>query len=110
VVVVNDGAPPHETAELRAIVSRYDGQIRYLERENGGPGGGPQHGDARHELAARRVPRRRRLLAPHAPERELALFDQDPSLDLAYCDARLFGDGPWRGARTWSAATTRWAP
>jgi GT2 family glycosyltransferase len=97
VVVVNDGAPAAETAELRAIVGRYDGQVRYLERENGG------------QAAARNTA----LLATSAPlvafldgddywhptllEREVALFDDDPSLDLAYSDARLFGEGPWAG-------------
>jgi GT2 family glycosyltransferase len=93
-------APAAETAELRAIVSRYDSQVRYLERENGG------------QAAARNTA----LLATSAPlvafldgddywhptllEREVALFDDDPSLDLAYCDARLFGEGPV-GGRTY---------
>ena len=97
VVVVNDGAPVEETAELVAILARYDGRVRYLERENGGQAAA--RNTAMHATAAPFVA----FLdgddcwAPTLLERLMGLFAADPGLSLVYSDARLFGDGPTVG-------------
>lgn len=97
VIVVNDGAPPAETAELRAIMARYGERVRYMEQENGGQ-------SAARNMAMRAT--RARLVAfldgddywaPTLLEREMALFAADPGLALVYADAWLFGEGPHVG-------------
>lgn len=92
VVVVNDGAPAEETAELKAILAGYGGRVRYLERENGGQGA------ARN--TAMRVSRSEFVAfldgddcwMPDFLERQMELFEQDRELALAYCDLRIFGN------------------
>lgn len=92
VVVVNDGAPAEETAELEAILASYGGRVEYLERENGGQG-------AARNTAIRAS--RSDFVAfldgddcwmPDFLERQMELFEQDRELALAYCDLRIFGN------------------
>lgn len=97
IFVVNDGTPPDETAEMKAILSRYGDRVRYLERENGGQ-------------AAARNSAMQLSTAPYVAfldgddywhptllEREMGVLEQDPGLALIYANAWLFGDGPWVG-------------
>lgn len=92
VVVINDGAPADETAELQEILSQYDDRVVYMERPNGGQG------------AARNTVMRAvcsefvafldgdDFWAPTFLERQMALFQNAPSLTLAYTDLVIFGD------------------
>ena len=94
-VVVDDGCPPAEAAELRAILARYAGRpVRYLRRENGG-----QAAARNTAMAATAAPYVAFLdgddyWAPRLLERQMALLAADPGLALVYADAWLFGEGP----------------
>lgn len=92
VVVVNDGAPAQESAELLEIVRSYGGRVGYLERVNGGQG-------AARNTAMRAS--RSEFVAfldgddywtPAFLEHQMDVLHADPELALVYSDARIFGD------------------
>ncbi len=92
IVVVNDGAPAQETADLKAILDTYNGRVGYLERVNGGQGA------ARN--TAMRVSRSEfvafldgdDIWMPDFLGSQMALFERDNDLALAYSDALIFGE------------------
>jgi glycosyltransferase involved in cell wall biosynthesis len=92
IVVVNDGAPPDETAELKAILAGYGGRIGYLERENGGQGAARNSAmrASRSEFVA--FLDGDDIWMPTFLERQMELFAADAELALAYADARIFGE------------------
>jgi glycosyltransferase involved in cell wall biosynthesis len=94
VLVVNDGCP--ETDELELAIEPYRRQIRYLVRENGGPGAARNTG-----IAAARAPFVAFLDAddfwePDFIERQLDFLERNPSVDLVYTDGVRFRDGQCR--------------
>jgi len=92
IIVVNDGSP--DTAELERVLEPYRARIIYLCQENRGLAGARNTG----VRAARG-----KYIAPldaddiWDPEflaAQAAILEADPSFDLVYADARIFGDGP----------------
>ena len=92
IVVVNDGAPAQETLELKRILGSYNGRVGYLERVNGGQGA------ARN--TAMKVSKSEFVAfldgddvwMPDFLGSQMALFERDNELSLAYSDARIFGE------------------
>lgn len=92
IIVVNDGSP--DTAELERVLSPYRERIVYVRQENRGLSGARNGGirRARGEYLAF-------LDSDDCWPREylstqMQLFQNNPSLDLVYADAILFGSGP----------------
>jgi len=90
IVVVNDGSP--DTEDLEKVLEPYWGHITYLRQENQGPAGARNAG----VRAARG-----RYIAPldaddlWEPEHlaaQVAVLESDPSIDVIYADARIFGN------------------
>ncbi len=97
VIVVNDGSP--DTVELERALAPYLARVVYLKRENGGV-------SAARNTAIRAA--RGRFVAPLDPDdlwepdylaAQLAEFERDPSTDVLYPDALIFGDAPEAGRR-----------
>jgi hypothetical protein len=95
IIVVNDGSP--DTAELEPALAPYRDRILYLRQENQGPAGARNAG-----IRAARG----RYIAPldaddiWEPEHlaaQVAVLEADPSVDVVYADARIFGDVPEAG-------------
>jgi hypothetical protein len=92
IIVVNDGSP--DTAELERVLAPYRERIVYVRHENRGLSGARNSGirPARAEYLAF-------LDSDDCWPREylstqMRLFQENPSLDLVYADAILFGSGP----------------
>lgn len=95
IIVVNDGSP--DTDQLETVLEPYRKRIIYLRQENQGLSGARNAG-----IRAARG----KYIAPldaddmWAPEHlaaQLAVLEADPSIDLVYADARIFGDTPEAG-------------
>jgi len=95
IIVVNDGSP--DTEELEKALEPYRGRMAYLRQENQGSSAARNTGIR----AARGT-----YIAPldaddiWAPEHlasQLAVLEADPSIDMVYADARIFGDVPEAG-------------
>ena len=95
IIVVNDGSP--DTEELERALEPYRDRIIYLLQENQGLSGARNNGIR----AARGT-----YIAPldaddvWAPEHlaaQLAVLEEDPSIDVLYADARIIGDAPEAG-------------
>src|SRR5579864_775617 len=90
VILVNDGSP--DTQRLEQAIEPYASRIIYLTQENRGPSAARNLGirHARGEWLA--------LLdsddawLPHYLSEQLRFLQQDPSLDMVYCDAALEGE------------------
>jgi glycosyltransferase involved in cell wall biosynthesis len=95
VVLVNDGSP--DTPELEAAIEPFREQIRYLAQENRGPGGARNSGirAARGEWVA--FLDSDDVWLPDFLAGQFAVLAADPSLDMVYADALLFGDTPHDG-------------
>ena len=95
IIVVNDGSP--DTVQLERVLEPYRARIAYYRQENQGPAGARNTGI---QLA------RGKYIAPldcddlwepgHLAA-QLAVLEGDPSIDMVYADARIFGDGQGRG-------------
>jgi hypothetical protein len=95
IIVVNDGSP--DTEALESALEPYRDRIVYFRQQNQGASAARNTGIQ----AARGT-----YIAPldaddiWAPEHlaaQLALLDADPSIDMVYADARIFGDVPEAG-------------
>ncbi len=95
IVVVNDGSP--DSDELERVLEPYQSRITYLRQENQGPSAARNTG-----IQASRG----QYIAPldsddlWDPEHlaaQIAMLEADPSIDLVYADARIFGDVPEAG-------------
>lgn len=97
VIVVNDGSPDSE--ELESILETYLSQIRYLKQENRGLAGARNTAIrvARGTFVAHLDPDD--LLEPDYLAEQLVALTRDPSVDVLYPDALMFGDGPEVGRR-----------
>ncbi len=90
VIVVNDGSS--DTPELERVLTSFGSRVRYLAQQNAGPsaarnaGIGLALGEFVCFLDSDDLWERDFL------ERQLRLFEADPGLDLAWCDALCFGD------------------
>jgi GT2 family glycosyltransferase len=95
IIVVNDGSP--DTEELESVLAPYRDRIVYLRQENQGLSGARNTG-----IRAARG----KYIAPldaddmWDPEHlaaQVAVLEAEPSIDLVYADARIFGDLPEAG-------------
>jgi glycosyltransferase involved in cell wall biosynthesis len=95
IIVVNDGSP--DTGELEAVLAPYRDRITYLRQENQGVSGARNTGirAARGKYIAPLDADD--LWDPEYLAAQLALLETDPSLDVVYADARVFGDVPEAG-------------
>jgi GT2 family glycosyltransferase len=95
IIVVNDGSPDSE--ELEKALEPYRDRIVYLRQENQGPGGARNTGiqAARGQYVA--LLDADDLWLPGHLAAQLAVLEADPSIDMVYADARIFGDVPEAG-------------
>jgi glycosyltransferase involved in cell wall biosynthesis len=95
IIVVNDGSPDSE--DLERVLEPYRSRILYLRQENQGVSSARNAGiqAARGEYVA--LVDADDLWKPEHLAAQLALFEADPTLDLVYADARIFGDVPEAG-------------
>ena len=97
VVVVNDGSP--DTDELERVLMPYRERLVYLKQENGGVSAARNAGirAARAPFVAHLDPDD--LWEPEYLASQLAVLEQDASIDVLYPDALIFGDSPEAGQR-----------
>jgi GT2 family glycosyltransferase len=97
VVVVNDGSP--DTVELERALAPYLARVVYLKQENGGVSAARNAAirAARGAFVAHLDPDD--LWEPDYLAAQLAEFERDPSTDVLYPDALVFGDAPEAGRR-----------
>lgn len=95
IIVVNDGSP--DSAELEQALAGYRERIVYIEQPNSGP-------SAARNVAIRQA--RGEFLAfldaddywePQFLAQQMAFFEQNPEVDLVYCDGLLVGDSTLAG-------------
>lgn len=91
VIVVNDGSP--DTEQLETVLAPYADRIRYIKQENRGLSGARNTGvrEARADLVA--------LLdsddawEPNYLAIQVEIMRRDPTIDVLYPDAYIFGEG-----------------
>ena len=95
IIVVNDGSP--DSQQLEAVLAPYRGRIIYASQENQGPAGARNTGIrmARGEYVA--LLDADDLWDPDHLATQLAVLQTDPSIDMVYADARIFGGVPEDG-------------
>lgn len=95
IIVVNDGSPDSE--ELDKTLEPYRDRITYLRQENQGPGGARNTGirKARGRYVA--LLDADDMWNPEHLAAQLAVLEANPSIDVVYADARIFGDVPQAG-------------
>ena len=95
IIVVNDGSP--DTEELEKVLAPYRGRIIYLRQDNQGPGGARNTGILRARGQYVALLDADDLWAPEHLAAQLTVLEADPSIDMVYADARIFGDVPEAG-------------
>lgn len=95
VVVVNDGSP--DTEELERVLAPYRGRVVYLKQENRGVSAARNTAirAARAPLVAMLDPDD--LWEPEYLEVQVAAMREDPTLDILYPNALIFGEGEHAG-------------
>ena len=95
IVVVNDGSP--DTEELERVLASYRGRIVYLKQENRGVSAARNAAirAARAPLVAMLDPDD--LWEPEYLEVQVGMMRADPTLDLLYPNALIFGDAAHAG-------------
>lgn len=90
IIVVNDGSP--DSVQLETVLEPYRGRITYYRQDNQGPAGARNTGirAARGEYIA--LLDSDDLWEPEHLAAQLAVLQGDPSIDMVYADARIFGD------------------
>jgi glycosyltransferase involved in cell wall biosynthesis len=91
VVVVNDGSP--DTLELEQVIAPWRDKIRYVHTENCGLAGARNNGIrvSRGELIA--LLDSDDILEPNYLEVQVRKLDENPSADIVYPNALVFGEG-----------------
>lgn len=95
IIVVNDGSP--DTHELEKVLAPYRDRLLYLSQEKQGP--------SRARNTGIRAARGRYIALLDADDvwetghlaAQVAVLEGDPSIDVIYADARIFGDVPEAG-------------
>jgi glycosyltransferase involved in cell wall biosynthesis len=95
IIVVNDGSPDSE--QLSMVLEPHRDRINYVCQENQGPAGARNTGIrmARGEYIA--LLDADDLWDPEHLAAQLAVLEANPSVDMVYADARIFGDVPEQG-------------
>ena len=107
VIVVNDGSP--DTPELERALAPYAGSILYLEQPNLGPSAARNAGVARARGEYVAFLDGDDAWEPEYLAEQMKALGADPSLDLIYADALLFGEGVPAGLTFMRAAPSRGA-
>jgi glycosyltransferase involved in cell wall biosynthesis len=91
VIVVNDGSP--DTPELEKAIAPWRGRITYIHTENCGLAGARNNGirASGGELIA--LLDSDDIWEPHYLELQVRKLDEDPSADIVYPNALIFGEG-----------------
>jgi glycosyltransferase involved in cell wall biosynthesis len=97
VIVLNDGSPDSE--DLERAIEPFRSRITYVTQDNRGVSGARNAGIrlARGSFVAHLDPDD--AWEPDYLSQQLARFSSDPSIDVLYPDAVIFGDGPEVGRR-----------
>ena len=95
IIVVNDGSP--DTQELERALAPYMERIRYLKQENSGPAGARNTAILQSSAPFVAFVDSDDLWLPRYLAEQMRAFNENPQLDLVYCDALLFGDSPLDG-------------
>jgi glycosyltransferase involved in cell wall biosynthesis len=104
-IVINDGSP--DTPEIERVLEPFMDRLVYVKQENRGLSTARNHGI----LAARG-----RYIAlldsddewePEYLAFQVAALEADPSIDVLYPDARIFGDHPHAGSRYMQVCPSR---
>jgi len=95
VILVNDGSP--DTEELEQAIQPFRSRIVYLTQENKGPGAARNLGilHARGQYLA--FLDGDDIWLPGYLDAQMRMFEERPSLEMVYSDARVFGDTPFSG-------------
>jgi glycosyltransferase involved in cell wall biosynthesis len=95
IIVVNDGSPDSE--ELERVLEPFRSRITYLRQENQGPSVARNTGirESRGKFIAPLDADD--LWEPEHLSAQLDALNADPSMDMVYADARIFGDAPEAG-------------
>jgi glycosyltransferase involved in cell wall biosynthesis len=90
IVVVNDGCP--ESDRLERALEPYRSRIRYIRKENGGPGSARNAGILAAEAPLVAMLDSDDIWDPEYLSVHTEMFRQDPSIDAVYPNAVFFGD------------------
>ena len=105
IIVVNDGSP--DTEELERVLEPYRSRIVYLRQENRGLA---EPGIRESGRRAANTSRRSTPTICGIPEHlaaQLAVLEADPSIDVVYADAVIFGDTPEAGKTVMELSPSR---
>lgn len=94
-IVVNDGCP--DTVNLDRVLEPYLSRIVYVKQPNGGPGGARNTGVRTARAPIVTMLDSDDLWEPDYLEAQIARMQEDPTIDVIYADAVLFGDTPDAG-------------
>ncbi len=94
-IVVNDGCP--DTERLERVLEPYRSRIRYIRKENGGPGSARNAGILAAGSPLVAMLDSDDVWAPDYLAVHAAMFEQDPELDVVSPNAVFFGDTPDAG-------------
>jgi GT2 family glycosyltransferase len=105
VIVVNDGSP--DTEELERVIEPHRDRIVYIKQDNRGPSAARNAaiGRAQGEYVA--FLDSDDVWLPEYLQEQMRALGSDPTLDLIYSDALLFGDAPLAGRTFMQTAPTR---
>jgi len=95
IIVVNDGSP--DTVELERVLEPYRGRIIYIKQENRGPSGARNAAIRRARGVYVALLDSDDVWLPDYLTEQMKILRDDPSADLVYADAQLFGDSVLAG-------------
>jgi glycosyltransferase involved in cell wall biosynthesis len=99
IIVVNDGCP--DTEALERVLEPYRSRISYLKLEkNVGLASARNAGILASKSQYIALLDADDLLEPKYLEVQLRILEADPTIDILYCDGRIFGDSPAAGRTT----------
>lgn len=107
VIVVNDGSP--DTPALERSLAPYGGRVVYVRQENRGPGGARNTGVLKARAPYVAFLDGDDIWLPDYLAAQMAVLRADPSLDLVYADAQLFGESVPAGLTLMRVAPSRGA-
>lgn len=95
VIVINDGSP--DTPELERVLAPYGDRIVYLKQQNrracGARNNGIRHAQGEYVAFLDSDD----SWTPTYLRRQVEELEQDPLLDMVYCDCQIYGSGPQSG-------------
>lgn len=107
VIVINDGSP--DTPELEGALEPYRERLLYIKQENQGPSAARNAGVHKARAAFLAFLDSDDLWLPNYLAEQMNALEENPSLDLIYADALLFGDSVPAGLTFMQAAPSRGA-